>query len=230
MWIPPWMWYMYIFCVCVSCVIEYEGTNPLKRIWGSQWVGCRPLSPYNPMSKHALLAIYRLQNPWFSSGVALISQGGVSWVLTEKVLTQWDYESRACVWKCGEGMKTWKFTLFQNGRQRSGSSYGVISWKWAEGWVGWWVRVLSGGVKLSVNHVEIGQIIIALYFIYFVCLCECLKICNCAMYTQFLWRPKESVGSLGTPVPWGCELPGGCWELVHGAIFPASHHCSTLDQ
>lgn len=53
------------------------------------------------------------------------------------------------------------------------------------------------------------------------CLCEWLQVCNCATRTQFPWRPEEGIGSLGTQVPHVCELPGGCWDLVHGTISPA---------
>lgn len=55
-------------------------------------------------------------------------------MLTEMALAQQNLRrNKAWVLKCGDRMKTWKFTSLPNGRQRSGSDYGNSSRKWGRG-------------------------------------------------------------------------------------------------
>lgn len=96
-------------------------------------------------------------------------------------------------------------------------------------WRGWNSK-LRGSEVPSVGQEKVSQSLAALYLICFLCLCECLQVCNCAACTRFPWRPEEGAGSLGTQVPHGCELPGGCWDLAHGTISPAPHFRPTSDR
>lgn len=60
-----------------------------------------------------------------------------------------------------------------------------------------------------------------------VCMCDladsivgglALPACLCPICMQCLQRPKKGMGSSGTGVKVGCELPCGCWGLNLGLL------------
>ena len=50
------------------------------------------------------------------------------------------------------------------------------------------------------------------------CMSVCQHVCMRTMNVQYLQRPEEDVGSLGTEAIDGCELPCGYWDLNSGSL------------